>query len=367
METILKQSALGRALGAIFIVGCTLGIASNASATIVLRDNVQALITAGAPPDAPGARVDQNTPASNFSGVVSINIRYDGKSFICSGTLVGKRQVVSAGHCVDTNGQGQIIDISQPYSLSGKDVRVVFNSGPNNGGNAVVTASKVTMHADYKGFGVCPVGVPGQCLNDDVAVITLSQDAPASAKIYKTYMGDVGEGQLITMVGYGLSGDGINGYDYTLGTSFRIKRSGQNLMDLFDLDDEQNYAAGKKEVWYADFDGNGYDSFCDWGYACTPSLANDKEAGIGGGDSGGSTFIYAYGEYMLVGNNTFGSNYRAGQFGSYFGGMLMSGYDDYLLAATDGHIAFVPEPATGALMLGGLSLMGLMARRRKIK
>lgn len=365
---------MSRVVGAIFVAGFTVGLASNASATIVLRDNVQALITAGAPPDSPGARVDQNTPASEFSGVVSINIRYPNgqggtSSYICSGTLVGKRQVVTAGHCVDTNGQGQIIDVSQPFAVSGNEVVVIFNAEPNVGdpGRAAVNASNVTMHADYKGFGVCPAGVGGgsQCLNDDVAVITLSQDAPASAKIYKTYMGDVGEGQLITMVGYGLSGDGINGY--TINPDFRIKRSGQNRMDLFDLDDEQNFAAGKKEVWYADFDGNGYDSFCTWGLACTAALANDKESSIGGGDSGGSTFIYAYGEYMLVGNNTFGSNYRAGKFGSYFGGMLMSGYDDYLLAATDGHIAFVPEPATGALMLGGLGMMGLMARRRKIK
>ena len=70
------------------------------------------MISAGAPPDSPSNRVDPNTPNSRFSGVVSINVRYaNGDSFICSGTLVSSRDVVTAGHCLDSNGQGRLIDI----------------------------------------------------------------------------------------------------------------------------------------------------------------------------------------------------------------------------------------------------------------
>ena len=91
-------------------------------------------IVAGAPPDSPGARVDPNVATSPFSGVVSINIRYHNsagviQSFICSGTLVSSRDVVTAGHCLDVNGQGTLIDITQP----GSDVRVVFNTGGHRG------------------------------------------------------------------------------------------------------------------------------------------------------------------------------------------------------------------------------------------
>lgn len=322
------------------------------------------LVTAGAPPDSPANRVDPNTAASPFSGVVSINIRYDGKSFICSGTLVSKRDVVTAGHCVDTDGNGKLIDLTAP----GHDVRVVFNASETVGspGRAVVTADKVSMNPNYQGFGKCPPGVISFCVNDDIAVVHLSQDAPDDAMIYRAYTGDINTGQRITMVGYGTTGDGINGY--TADPDFRIKRSGQNVMDLFDRDDEMSFA-GMKEVWYADFDGGGKDTFCTLLNVCTARLANDKEAGIGPGDSGGPSFLYADGEYFLVGNNTFGGTFagqQPGTFGTYFGGMLIGGYADYLESATNGAIqTMVPEPETYALMLAGLAAVATAARRRR--
>jgi hypothetical protein len=353
-----KISHFKKLMGVALAIGGLFG-ATAAGASVITNGTITPAITSGALPDSPAAHVDANTPGSAFSGVVSINIQYSGQSYICSGALVGKRTVISAGHCVDTNGKGSLVNLHTP----GSSVRVVFN---NTGSTyKLVNAAAVSMNPNYQGFGNCPSGVGGFCVNDDISVITLATDAPASAKVYKIATNPVDTGTHITMAGYGTTGNGVTGY-INGSASFFTKRTGENYMDLFDTNDEQNFSGGAKEVWYADFDGNGQNTFCDAFGACTPSLPNNRESGIGGGDSGGPSFINMYGQMLLVANNTFSGTFTGqtpGTFGTYFGGIVLGSYESWLASASSDNLTFVPEPGSMALL--GLGAVALLRSRRR--
>jgi secreted trypsin-like serine protease len=290
----------------------------------------------GTPPDSPTNRIDPNTTTSPWAGVGSIRITVGSNTFICTATPITPRHILTAAHCVDVNNNGTI-DCAQ------NGVTFFLNFGGNL--THSIQSSAIVVHPNWTGFG-------NPNVNDDLCVITLSEDLPAGVPIYNLFTGVINAGTTFTAVGYGTTGDGVNGF-ISGSASFQTKRVGQNQMDQFLLDDE---GSGNREIFQFDFDGPTGN-----GSMGGPTLGNDIETTFGGGDSGGPSFIFHDGQWKIAGVNTFiaGGTASAPLFGSLAGGMYIPTYAPWINS-----VASVPEPATLSLTALGMTAL---ARRRKAR
>lgn len=274
----------------------------------------QALIVAGNSPDSPTAREDSNTDKSVFDGVVSIRVNTSsGSVYIGSGTPIGRNYILTAAHVVDLNNDGKS---NSNDGITG--IVVNFNYGGVY--TSQISSASVVTHPDFTGFN-------RPSLNDDLAIIRLSSAVPNDVPIYQLYNGSL-SGKTITMVGYGRSGNGTDGF--TVGPSFTVKRTGSNVVNAFYGQDDRSRATAN-EVFRFDFDspsgGNGP--------LGGTTLGNTIEATLGGGDSGGPSFVQSSnGQYVVAGVNTFSQSQLFGPqaplFGSLAGGINVQPYESWI-------------------------------------
>lgn len=266
----------------------------------------------GSPPDTPANRIDPNTETSDFAGVGSISVNDpQAGSFLCTGAAISPLHILTAGHCLDLSNTGTI-------SILPENVKFYLNFGSNL--SHTIQATSLFVHPNYQGFA-------NPNFNDDLAVITLSSSLPTGVPIYDLLRQPLLVGQTLTMVGYGVAGDGLNGH--SSGTSsFTRKRVGKNNADSFQLDDE-NPSSQRKEIFEFDFDGPDSSTNSLGGL----TLGNEIETTFGPGDSGGPSFLEINNSLFLAGINTFTLNSPdtlPGTFGTTGGGMIVSSYTDWI-------------------------------------
>lgn len=268
----------------------------------------------GSPADSPSNRVDPNTTTSSFAGVGSVQVNTRRGTYIGSGTPISSRHIVTAAHVVDISGDGLVNNKDGIRSAY-----LILNYGGNQTHKILV--SKIDVHPDFTGFARPSV-------NDDIAVLTLGSDLPTGVPIYALPSNDLAAATTVTMVGYGRSGDGVNGY--TTNASFTVKRKGENNADAFYTQDDSGRPAAN-EVFRFDFDGpSGSGTF---GGA---TLGNDRETQLGGGDSGGPSFVPNGSAYTLVGVNTFTQGSNTPKFGSLGGGINVFPYVGWINEVVSG-------------------------------
>jgi len=275
-----------RRVGAILIM-VVLSAASFASAGVIRHDTA----------DSAYVRL-----GSKFGNVGQFRASANGRAWAGSGVLVANDWVITAGHVVD----------------DAKALR--FNIGGQS-----YQGKQWLAHNNWRGNPLSGF---------DLALVQLDR-AVTGARPAALYGGAGEVGRVARSVGFGLTGDGLTGYDTRSGLN---KRGGNNVIDAL---------AGGNRVLISDFDapGPGAD-----GAVLGSDRANRFEYLIAPGDSGGGLFIRVGKRWRLAGVHSFGLGYDGrtdSDYGDWSGHTRVSPFTDWIDAVIHADGVFGVEAGEG--------------------
>jgi Trypsin/PEP-CTERM motif len=356
-------------LSAIAIAGLVIAPALQAQATFAKQYTGNAQNTVVTPDAGVGGGINNPLylpPATdnNYSGVVNLWFR-DAAGVVrggCTGSLLeggGRVKILTAGHCVADNSNTVVWS---SFTARFRNADGTFTS---------INGTGFAVQANYSGAVI---------EEQDVAVLTLSTPAPATARGYSLFTGN----PLVeyTMAGYGRTGDGLTGDNNTANNQFgavNVLRAGRNRFETTGRDD-QFFAgngganvAGFGGVLLSDFDtiGGSADSFTCGGLEFCDNGFGLGETAIGRGDSGGSAFTNTW---QVLGVASWGSSadgVSLSQYGTDFGYACVANFAPNAACVANYNFIqaqLVPEPSTYALMATGLlGVLGVARRRRSLQ
>ena len=306
---------------------------------------------------------------NNYSGVVNLWFRNSAGAVTsaCTGSLLSTRKILSAAHCVTNPGTNVIAWSSFTARFRNADGSYTERNGTG-----------FAVQASYSGAVL---------EEQDVSVLTLSSDAPATARTYSLFNGNPLVD--ITVAGYGRTGDGATGDNNPVNDQFGAinnLRAGRNRFETTGRDDQtfanngnatkQNYGG----ILLADFDRNSAQSTTSFMCAagglgiCTGAVDGARESAVGRGDSGGAALnntwdvvgVASWGEGNAPGGNLNAYNAVFGYacVANFASNTACKGNYDWVIGQV-GPTAVIPEPSTYALMATGLIGLAGFARRRR--
>ena len=269
------------------------------------------------PTDTPSMRGDPLGPDSAFAFVGALSIQAGGSSYRGTGCILSPHWVLTAGHNVDLDNNGQA------DSMLG----ITFHL---QGTSQTWTASGFYPHPLFTGFS-------NPTVQHDLALLYFTDPLPPQTA-YAILGTTPPIGAEITLAGYGRSGYG--NYGYTTTASLTDRRTGENVIESLD-----SGGGAAPLLFRYSFSAHGSPG----------SLGNDRESIIGPGDSGGPMLAWQEGGWRIAGVNTFAEGY-GGRFGDTGGGVLVAPYRDWILSTTS-----IPEPGVPCFLI----VLGVTLVRRR--